>query len=235
MIVIGKCAMTLDGFIDHNGDRPLGVSTREDGVEVGRLRLASDLILVGAQTVRRDNPSLLLRPEFAEARQQDGRPNLAKAVLTRTAALDSESRFFTTGETRKIVFHVSQSESVPSSIRAAAEVVNLRRASPIEELVSWCAREGMATVLVEGGGEVHTAFLNAKAYSGFRVAVGPFFAGPTGTTRPFRAASLALDVISRRFEVLDVHDAGQTIVTWLLIEPEARERVEDLIRQIPSP
>ena len=53
-------ATTADGYLDDNGPERLMISTPGDWQAVLRLRAAHDAILVGAETLRRDNPALLL-------------------------------------------------------------------------------------------------------------------------------------------------------------------------------
>ena len=67
--------------------------------ETGRLREVVDVILVGAETVRRDNPSLL-----SHGRRND---DLFRAVATRSGRLPRASRIFTdAARDRTLVFQV---------------------------------------------------------------------------------------------------------------------------------
>ena len=61
MRVILSAAVTADGYLDDNGPGRLVISTPGDWAAVLRLRAGCDAILVGAETVRRDNPALSLR------------------------------------------------------------------------------------------------------------------------------------------------------------------------------
>ena len=70
MRVTLSAAVTADGFLDDNSPRRLIISTPEDWAEVYRLRAAHDAILVGAETLRRDDPSLLVRDEEVRARRR---------------------------------------------------------------------------------------------------------------------------------------------------------------------
>lgn len=56
MRVILSAAVTADGYLDDNGPGRLVISTPGDWAAVLRLRAGCDAILVGAETVRRDNP-----------------------------------------------------------------------------------------------------------------------------------------------------------------------------------
>ena len=69
MRVILSAAVTADGYLDDNGPGRLVISTPGDWAAVLRLRAGCDAILVGAETVRRDNPSLSLRDDAERARR----------------------------------------------------------------------------------------------------------------------------------------------------------------------
>jgi hypothetical protein len=60
-----SAAITIDGFLDTVDEERLIISSAEDMEEVHRLRARSDAILVGAETIRRDDCSLTARGDFA--------------------------------------------------------------------------------------------------------------------------------------------------------------------------
>jgi 5-amino-6-(5-phosphoribosylamino)uracil reductase len=51
-----SCAMSVDGHIDDSGPERLLLSHPEDFDRVDALRAGCDAVLVGAGTLRRDNP-----------------------------------------------------------------------------------------------------------------------------------------------------------------------------------
>lgn len=99
-------ATTADGYLDDNSPRRLMISTPEDWEAVLRLRASHDAILAGAETLRRDDPALLLRDAAArELRRARGmRPDLTKVTLTHSGRLSPSMRFFTEGDADRYVF-----------------------------------------------------------------------------------------------------------------------------------
>ena len=94
--VLISCAMSVDGRIDDTGPARLMLSGPEDLERVDELRASADAILVGANTVRRDNPRLLIRsPRLRAARVAAGRPeHPLRVTVTTTGDLDPAARFF---------------------------------------------------------------------------------------------------------------------------------------------
>jgi len=59
--VVLSCAMSVDGYIDDASPERLHLSNDADFDRVDAERASCDAILVGANTIRRDNPRLLIR------------------------------------------------------------------------------------------------------------------------------------------------------------------------------
>ncbi|MER7438739.1 dihydrofolate reductase family protein, partial [Pseudonocardia alni] len=73
--VLASVAMSLDGYIDDAGPDTLVLSDAGDLDRVDAVRAGVDAILVGAGTVRADDPRLLVRcAERRAGRVADGRP-----------------------------------------------------------------------------------------------------------------------------------------------------------------
>jgi hypothetical protein len=97
--VLLSCAMSLDGYVDDDTDERLVLSNSEDLDRVDAMRAECDAILVGANTIRRDNPRLMVRDaERRERRAENGLPPLpAKVAIFGHGDVDPQSRFFTDG------------------------------------------------------------------------------------------------------------------------------------------
>jgi 5-amino-6-(5-phosphoribosylamino)uracil reductase len=97
--VVLSCAVSLDGCLDGTGEDRLVLSGEADLDRVDAERAAADAILVGAGTIRCDDPRLLIR----SARRQAGRrargrpPQPAGVTVTASGDLDPAARFFRGG------------------------------------------------------------------------------------------------------------------------------------------
>ena len=70
-----SCSMSIDGYIDGATESRLLLSNTLDFDRVDRERAGVDAILVGATTVRNDNPRLLVRgPDRRRPRRDQGLP-----------------------------------------------------------------------------------------------------------------------------------------------------------------
>src|ERR1700722_6102461 len=93
-----SAAMSLDGRIDDSSKRRLILSSPEDLTDMYTQRAKCDAILIGANTIRKDNPSLLLPPELTQARINRGQPpELIKVTITKSVDLDPQANFFSKG------------------------------------------------------------------------------------------------------------------------------------------
>src|SRR5215208_2674885 len=100
-----SCSVSLDGYLGDRSPR-LPLSNQADFDRVDEVRASCDAIMVGAVTVRTDNPRLLVRSQ-ARREQRAARglaPSPMKVTVTERADLDAHSNFFTAGETEKLVY-----------------------------------------------------------------------------------------------------------------------------------
>src|SRR6187402_2568997 len=100
-----SCSVSLDGYLGDHKPR-LALSNQADLDRVDAVRASCDAIMVGAVTVRTDNPRLLVRSRARrDARTARGLPpNPMKITVTGRVDLDARSDFFTTGEAEKVVY-----------------------------------------------------------------------------------------------------------------------------------
>ena len=178
--------MSIDGYLDSASDERLLLSNEADLDRVDGVRASCDAILVGAATVRSDNPRLLVRdPARRDDRVARGLPPTpAKVTVTLGGQLDPCASFFTTGDTEKLVYCASSTVAGArdrlgsvATVVDGGQPVDLRRMS--EDLHS----RGVRRLMVEGGGMVHTQFLTADLADELHLVIAPFFVGDSRARR----------------------------------------------------
>lgn len=216
--VLLSCAMSLDGRIDDTSPHRLVLSNEADLDRVDGVRAGCDAILVGAGTVRRDDPRLAVRsPERRAARVAKGLPpSPLRVVLSARGELDARARVFTDPRGGATVVYCAASRAAAARERLghAAEVVAASEPPGLRAVLADLARRGVARLMVEGGSSVHTRFLAAGLVDELHLVIAPFLVGdaaaprftgpaafPQGPRRPFRLAGVEQlgDVVLLRY------------------------------------
>ncbi len=124
-----KIAMSLDGRTHDEKGNARWISSEDARATTGELREKADVILVGAETIRKDNPSLLAH----------GTPNpdLVRAVVTRSGKLPKKAQVFTDGKNETLIYNAPDGNLLPM----------------LQDL----AKRGYMHVLCEGGLELATS------------------------------------------------------------------------------
>jgi 5-amino-6-(5-phosphoribosylamino)uracil reductase len=181
-----SCGISLDGYLDSAAPGRLLLSNDADLDRVDSVRAEYDAILVGAATVRNDNPRLLVRtPARRAERVARGRcPTPTKVTVTRSAQLDACSDFFVTGETDKLVYCASDTVA-EARCRLGAVATVLDGGLPVDlgRMSEDLHARGVRRLMVEGGGTLHTQFLVADLADELHLVVAPFFVGDSRARR----------------------------------------------------
>jgi 5-amino-6-(5-phosphoribosylamino)uracil reductase len=181
-----SCGMSIDGYLDSAAPRRLELSNDADFDRVDALRASCDAILVGAATVRNDNPRLLVRSK----RRRDERigrglpPSPIKVTLTERLGLDARAAFFTSGETEKLVYCATpRLRDARSQLGRVATIVDAGEPIEMRTISEDLGVRGVQRLMVEGGGKVHTQFLTDNLADELQLVVAPFFVGDSRAPR----------------------------------------------------
>ena len=182
-----SCGMSIDGYLNAATEQRLMLSNDEDFDRVDAVRAESDAILVGAATVRRDNPRLLVRSAARQAeRVARGRtPSPVKVTMTAGGEdLDPCAQFFTAGDTDKLVYCSSPTvDKAEKLLGQVATVIDGGEPVDLPWMVADLHQRGVHRLMVEGGGTMHTQFLTADLADELHLVVAPFFVGDSRATR----------------------------------------------------
>nr|WP_158888364.1 dihydrofolate reductase family protein [Amycolatopsis anabasis] len=184
--VLLSAAVSLDGYLDDASDDRLLLSNDEDFDRVDEVRAGVDAILVGANTVRVDNPRLAVRSaERRQGRVDKGLPESpVKVTLSRNGELDPAARFFTEGNGDKLVYVPSGAvAAVTGRLGGRAVVVDGGEPFDLAGVLADLAGRGVRRLLVEGGGAVHTLFLTEDLVDEVHLVIAPFFVGDAAAPR----------------------------------------------------
>lgn len=175
-----SCSMSIDGYLDTATAPRLQLSNDADFDRVDEVRASCDAILVGATTVRNDNPRLLIRSADRRARRIERGLSASpiKVTVTRHGQLDAAANFFTLGDAEKIVYSTNTGAmDVRERLDAVATVVDAGDRVDMRWLITDLGDRGVRRLMVEGGRTILTQFLTAGLADELQLVVAPFFVG----------------------------------------------------------
>jgi 5-amino-6-(5-phosphoribosylamino)uracil reductase len=183
-----SCGMSIDGYLDSTTMRRLPLSNQADFDRVDEVRASCDAILVGAATVRNDNPRLLVRSEQRRTeRIARGLPaSPTKVTVTRGGDLDPNADFFACGDADKIVYCSRPVfEHTQARLGAVSIVVDGGPGADVDvrAISEDLSARGVNRLMVEGGGSMHTQFLTAELADELHLVVAPLFVGDSRSRR----------------------------------------------------
>lgn len=216
-----SCSMSLDGYVDGVTMKRLPLSNDTDLDRVDAVRASCDAILVGANTVRNDNPRLLVRsPERRLDRVARGlRPSPVKVTITSRGELDPGADFFSAGDTEKLVY--CESAFMARVCRRLGHVATIVDAGESPEMRRICEDlfdRGVQRLMVEGGESVHTQFLTADLADELDLVVAPFFVGDSRARR-FVGDGVFPWNHQRRAPLAEVRQIGDVVLLRYALSP----------------
>jgi 5-amino-6-(5-phosphoribosylamino)uracil reductase len=209
-----SCAMSIDGYLDTAAPTRLILSNDEDRDRVDAVRASCDAILVGAATIRKDDPHLVVRSRErrAERAARGLPPSPTKVTVTRTADLDAGSAFFTSGDAEKLVY--CPTESVGEArhrLGALAQVVDAGWLVSLRRVAEDLHARGIRRLMVEGGASLLTQLLTADLVDELQLVVAPFFVGDSAATRFVGDGRFPWNP-ERRARLAGVHSMGDLVL-----------------------
>jgi diaminohydroxyphosphoribosylaminopyrimidine deaminase/5-amino-6-(5-phosphoribosylamino)uracil reductase len=156
-----KAAQTADGYIARTDGSSKWITNQFSRKFVHQLRNEYDAVIVGAGTVIQDDPELTVRNVLGR--------NPIRIILDGRFTVPLDRKIFD-DQAQTIIYTTTQ-----AAVRESAKVLALKKRGiivvpfrsktdsiDIRTIVSDLGKRGIASVLVEGGSGIYSAFLNAR-------------------------------------------------------------------------
>jgi diaminohydroxyphosphoribosylaminopyrimidine deaminase / 5-amino-6-(5-phosphoribosylamino)uracil reductase len=159
-----KWAQSADGFIDikRKANHPSGpnwITGKTEQVLVHKWRAEEEAILVGAGTIRTDKPALNVRYWKGN--------NPIRIILTRSGDL---KKYLSKSETDSII--IAYTGKLSEDIGKAKEIKLKKNISSSIQLIEYLNNNGIQSLMVEGGAEVISHFIDNDLWDEARVFTG---------------------------------------------------------------
>ncbi|PIY90622.1 MAG: 2,5-diamino-6-(ribosylamino)-4(3H)-pyrimidinone 5'-phosphate reductase [Nitrosopumilales archaeon CG_4_10_14_0_8_um_filter_34_8] len=172
--VILSAAISIDGKIATRiGDSKL--SSKKDKIRIHKLRSTVDAILVGKNTVHRDDPLLTVR--YAKGK------NPIRIILDSNGTISVNSKILQTSGKVPTIIAVSKKISKSNLQKLKKFPVEIimtgENSVNIKSLMNNLNKRKIKTILVEGGGTVNWQFIQNNLFDEILITIAPFIIGGT--------------------------------------------------------
>lgn len=172
--IILSAAISIDGKIATRlGDSKL--SSKKDKIRIHKLRSKVDAILVGKNTVQRDDPMLTVR--YVKGK------NPIRIILDSRGTINVASKILQTSDKIPTIIVVSKKISKSNLKKLKKFPVEIimtgENSVNIKSLMNHLSKRKIKNILVEGGGTVNWQFIHNDLFDEILIAVSPFIIGGT--------------------------------------------------------
>ena len=167
--MLGRIAQSLDGYIATREGQSVWISGPEDLRHTHRLRALCDAVVVGARTIRADDPRLTTR--LVEG------PSPVRVVLDPEGRLDDSYRVFREGPETLLLRAPDKANTARHGAARVLAVARGPEGLEIEAILALLRGRGLRRIFVEGGGVTVSRFLTAGALDRLHVTVAPLLMG----------------------------------------------------------
>jgi 5-amino-6-(5-phosphoribosylamino)uracil reductase len=231
--VLLSCSMSIDGYLDDATNKRLLLSNEADFDRVDSVRAQCDAILVGARTVRQDNPRLLVRSQArCDERVARGLPaHPVKVTVTSGGDLDPTANFFAVGDHEKLVYCATGAvDKARERLGHVATVIDGGEPVDLRLVLTDLYLRGVQRLMVEGGGTLHTQFLTAGLADELDLVVAPLF---VGDSRAPRFDEDGDGNTSRRAILAGVQQIGDVVLLRYALSDRFEMKLEDRSSERP--
>ena len=149
--IIAKAGMSVDGRIARRAGEGQWLTSEQSRHDAMQLRVVADAILVGAKTIRQDDPALTVRGPASAWKEQPWR-----VILTRSGDLPEDSQILTDAHKERTILWPGKN---------------------LPEVVAELGKMGVVNLLLEGGGQIFGQAFADDLVDEFHVYIAPMICG----------------------------------------------------------
>lgn len=207
-LVTVSYAQSIDGSIATRNREQLQLSGHQSMLLTHRIRAACDAIIVGINTVLIDDPQLTVRLTRGTSPQP--------VVLDSTLRIPTQARLLKRSDCRCWLACTDKgnSERIGARENRGPEVIRCHRDSlgrvDLSNMLYQLGRRGIRSVMVEGGGQVITSFLETRLVDQMIITIAPCLVGGL----PVLNGSLVGNGSVMHLNPVSYQSCGSDVILW---------------------
>ncbi|MGR3764677.1 bifunctional diaminohydroxyphosphoribosylaminopyrimidine deaminase/5-amino-6-(5-phosphoribosylamino)uracil reductase RibD [Rossellomorea sp. NS-SX7] len=216
-----KTAVTLDGKTAASSGDSKWITSEQSRLDVHYDRHRHDAILVGVNTIIRDNPHLTTR-------LPQGGKNPIRIILDNDLRTPLESNIVKDNESKTIIItseSVKEEDKIPF-MEAGCEIISLPLSRiDLHQVLKELGTRSIQSVYVEGGSAVHGSFLEENAFQELIMYMAPKLIGGKDAFTSFGGRGISSITEGMDMNIVSVDSIGEDIK--IVAVPKKQSRMKE--------
>lgn len=208
--VVAKAATSLDGKIATRTFSSRWISSSETREYIHLLRGECDALMVGINTIIKDDPQLTVR------HRNWGRKNLTRVILDSHLRFPLKAKILNTLQRGKILVFTldhSSKKRAEELRKKGVDVIPLSSPRiPLKGVLSWLGKQKISSVLVEGGGSLLTSMIEENLVDKIILSLSPKLVGGKNAPSFFEGEGVELIKDALRLKRARLFPIGEDII-----------------------
>ena len=205
--IILSAAISLDGKIStRTGDSKL--SSKKDLIRLHKLRSKVDAILIGKNTVKKDDPLLTVR--YCKGK------NPTRIILDSSGTISINSKILQTSNRVKTIITVSK--KIPKKNLQKLEkfpvdvILTGENRVNVKSLLQNLGTKKIKTILLEGGGSINWEFIKNNLVDEFFITITPYVLGGTDAVSLVQGKGFDMILKSTKLRLISIRRLQNDVV-----------------------
>jgi diaminohydroxyphosphoribosylaminopyrimidine deaminase/5-amino-6-(5-phosphoribosylamino)uracil reductase len=210
-----KWAMTLDGKIADMYGYSKWITNQQTRLYAKNSRFQYDGILVGINTIERDNPFLDYNiPKFQIKKKLISNKQWTKIILDTKLRISPDANIFK-NETSKVIIFTSENSMEQSKYPSNTEIIKISSENEklkIEEVVNNLYQKNIGKILIEGGGKILTSFWQKNLFDNIYIYIGNKIIGGDAKFSPISGETVKSLTGQQNIDIEDIKNINGNVL-----------------------